>query len=187
MKYLISILAFILFSCCASNVISQEMRFFKKKSKFNLQKLLEGTNETAIIMAIDVYLNKKSNYGEKMEGLSESQKKFLIIENLEREINNGGFNQFYFNSSGDYSNETVNALITIKAHKTAEIVKLANAQFFDSSVPKDRFERQKIVETIDGSTADIWEKCDQDFYKYEDNIEVLLIEFVKTNSMDFEK
>ena len=47
-----------------------------------------------IVMEIDTYLNKKCEYGEKIDRLNESQKILLIVENLEREINNGGFHQF---------------------------------------------------------------------------------------------
>ena len=66
--------------------------------------------EDMIVMEIDSYLNEKSKYGEEIEKLNSSQRVLLIIENLEREINNGGFDQFYWNSSGDYAMETINAL-----------------------------------------------------------------------------
>ena len=74
-----------------------------------------------IVMEIDTYLNSKSDYGENIEKLNPSQKTFLFVENLEREINNGGFNQFYFNSSGDFSQETVNALLEIGAKKQRKL------------------------------------------------------------------
>ena len=60
------------------------------KTKFNLDKVLKLERLDMAIMEIDSYLNKKSEYGEKIEKLNESQKTLLIIENLEREINNGG-------------------------------------------------------------------------------------------------
>jgi hypothetical protein len=48
-------------------------------------------------MEIDSYLHKKSEYGEKIENLNSSQRASRFVENSEHEINNGGFNQFYFN------------------------------------------------------------------------------------------
>lgn len=80
-------------------------------------------NETSILIVIDEYLNEKLEYGEMSDKLNETQKTFIIIENFEREINNGGFNQFYINSSGDFSHETIDALIKIGANKTVGIVK----------------------------------------------------------------
>jgi len=102
-----------------------------------------------IVMEIDSYLNEKSEYGEKIEKLNSSQQTFFFIENLAREINNGGFNQFYFNSTGDFSQETVTALLEIGANKTAEIVKRANSEFKNGIVPKDRTERQNELELIE--------------------------------------
>ena len=78
--------------------------------KIDIEKILKIDNETTAIIELDTKLNEISNYGEDIERLNESQKTVLIVENLEREINNGGFNQFFFNSSGDFSHETVIAL-----------------------------------------------------------------------------
>ena len=158
----------------------------KQDPKFNLDKLLKMDDVTSIVMAIDDYLNEKSDYCEEIEKLNKSQQTFIVIENLEREINNGGFNQFYFNSSGDFSYETVDSLIQIGAKKTADIVKKANSQFPDNKIPKDRDKRQDILEQNEDKADEIWETCDNDFYKYEDNISGLLIEFVKANKTDFE-
>jgi len=162
-----------------------EFKKNKQDSNFDLEKVLTMDNETDIILAIDEYLNEKSEYCEKIENLNESQKTFIIVENLEREINNGGFNQFYFNSSGDFSYETVDALIKIGANKTAEIVKKANSQFPNEKLPKERIERQEVLEQIEDKADEIWETCDTDFYEYEDDIGGLLIEFVKNNKEEF--
>ena len=117
------------------------------QTEFDLDKVLKIERRDMIVIEIDTYLNEKCEYGEKIDRLNESQKTLLFIENLEREINNGGFNQFYWNLSGDYANETVDALIKIRANKTAEIVKKANSEFKDAAVPKDQTERQNKLET----------------------------------------
>ncbi|MBN1215668.1 MAG: DUF4375 domain-containing protein [Candidatus Lokiarchaeota archaeon] len=41
--------------------------------------------------------------------LSLPEKNIIFIEKLEREVNNGGFNQFFFNSAGDYSHDILTA------------------------------------------------------------------------------
>ena len=161
--------------------------FFKKKSnKPDFEKLfLEKESEKAI-MEIDEWLNEITQYGQNLSKLNLSQQIVIIIENLEREINNGGFNQFYLNSSGNYANETVDYLKKIGANKTAEIVKRANAEWPNNQVPKDRTERQIVLERIEEKADPIWENCDQDFYKYPDHITDLLLDFVKKNKTDFE-
>jgi hypothetical protein len=151
--------------------------------------------EDMIVMEIDTYLNEKSKYGEEMEKLNSSQRVLLIIENLEREINNGGFDQFYWNSSGDYAMETINALKQIGANKTAEIVKKANDKFPNGIVPEDRDKRGEILEKISEESSEYWNNLDTKFYAPNketgemeiDNIPSLLIDFIKENKSDFEK
>jgi len=155
--------------------------------EFNLDKTLKIERRDMIVMEIDTYLNEKSEYGENIEKLNSSQQAFLFVENLEREINNGGFNQFYFNSSGDFSKETVNSLIEIGAEKTAKIVENANSEFDNGNVPTDRIERQNKLELIEEKAEENWEKCDAEFYKYQDDLTELLIAFVLKNKSDFEK
>ena len=154
---------------------------------FNLEKILKIEKRHFIVMEIDDYLNNKSEYGEKIEKLNSSQQTFLFVENLEREINNGGFNQFYFNSSGAFSQETVFALLEIGAEITADIVKNANAEFKSVTVPKDRSERQNELELIEEKAAENWNKYDSEFYKYQDDLTELLIKFVIKNKTEFKK
>lgn len=157
------------------------------QTDFNLDKVLKIERRDIIIMEIDTYLNKKCEYGEKIDQLNESQKILLIVQNLEREINNGGFHQFYWNSSGNYANETINALIKIGANKTAKIVKKANSEFKNETVPKNRVKRQNKLELIDKQVKENWNKCNSEFYLYQDNLTELLIAFVLKNKTDFEK
>ena len=152
-----------------------------------MDKVLRIERQDMIVMEIDTYLNKKCDYGKQINKLNDCQKVFLIIENLEREINNGGFHQFYWNSSGNYANETVDALVKIGAKKTAEIVKKANSEFKNGIVPSDRDKRDKELSEIENRAMDNWNNCDNLFYDYEENLTELLIDFVLENKSDFEK
>jgi hypothetical protein len=61
--------------------------------------------------------------------LSPPEKVFVCVWDLEAQVNNGGFHQYYFNSSGDHALDTVDALAAIGAKYTAGLVKQANALF----------------------------------------------------------
>lgn len=63
-------------------------------------------------------------------------------------MNNGGFSQFFFNSSGDFSHETLDALKVIKAERTAILLEKAIAEFPNAKVPKDTAERRELMEKI---------------------------------------
>ncbi len=157
------------------------------KKVFDLDELIKIENQTEIIIVIDTYLNKKSDYGEKIDKLNPSQKTFLLIENLEREINNGGFLQFYLNSSGDFSHETVNALLEIGANETARIVEKSNSEFPNGSVPKKRAERINILDEIEDQADPSWNKSDSEFLEYKDDLSELIIKFVIKNKTEFKK
>ena len=171
MKFFI-LLSIFLFSCSS-------------KKSFDIDKVLQYPDQEKSIMEIDSFLNVKCDYGKKIERLNASEKTFLLIENLETEVHNGGFDQFYFNSSGDFANETVTALKEIGAFKTAEIVRTANSEFKNGNVSKIRIERQNEQEIIREKATETWNKCDELYYRYEDDLSSLLIKFVRNHKQDF--
>lgn len=160
--------------------------FKKKNNNFDLGKVLKLDDQTSVIIALDARVNELSNYGEDLTNLTEPQKNLMFVENAEREVNNGGFKQFYWNSSGDFAHETQNALKTIGANRIADIVSKANSVWPNQKVPKNRTRRQEIQEEIEEQANLTWEECDQEFYTYPDDIVTLLIDYVNKNRTDFE-
>jgi len=59
--------------------------------------------------------------------LSKPEQVFVCVWGLDGEVNNGGFDQYFFNSAGDHALDSPNALLAIRAHVTAKIVQEANA------------------------------------------------------------
>lgn len=145
--------------------------------------LLNDTDK--LILDLDTYLCELSSYGDKLEKLTEPEKTFYFIQNLEREVNNGGFNQYFYNSSGDFAHQTIISLRQINAIKTVDILQLAIDQFPNSTVPQDRSERQNILEQIEEKANEIWGQLDERFFKYEDNLYDLNIVFIKQNRSSF--
>ncbi|MBN8667253.1 MAG: DMP19 family protein [Chitinophagales bacterium] len=171
------------------------MSFFKKlfggdsknqdDNKPDIDTLLSSPNTNNAIIEIDNYVCKLCSYGDALDRLTEPQKHFYFNQNIEREINNGGFNQYFYNSSGDFAHETITSLRTINANKTADILQQAIDQFPSSVVPKNRANRQEILEQIEDTANEVWEQLDQAFYKYEDNLYELNIEYIKQNRNSF--
>ena len=62
-----------------------------------------------------------------------------------------------------------------------------NSEFDNGNVPKDRIERQNKLELIEEKAEENWEKCDTEFYEYQDDLTELLIAFILKNKADFEK
>jgi len=151
----------------------------------DIDELLTAENENNSIIALDDYICGLCIYGDDLSHLSEAQRNFYYIQELEREVNNGGFNQYFFNSAGDYAHETIIALNAIGANRTATILQQAIDEFPDQSVPKYRSERQHILVQIEVQSDPVWEELDQQFFNYEDNLNSLNIQYIKANRNSF--
>ena len=88
-------------------------------------------------------------------------------------------------NSGDFTHETITSLRKINAIKTADILQQAIEQFPKFTVPKDRAKRQEVLEQIEGAANEVWEQLDQAFYKYEENLNDLNLEYIKQNRSSF--
>jgi hypothetical protein len=99
-----------------------------------------------------------------------------LIDVLEGEVNNGGFHQYFYNSAGDRTAETIQALEIIGAFKMAEIVKKAAQMFPSGMPPKDRFERQAILLKL-YPKAVAFRGLDEEFYDYPDKLADLLAKY----------
>ena len=137
------------------------------------------------INIFDVYehICDKCEYGDSIEKLNEYERVFFVAQVVEAEVNNGGFLQFFDNSSGNFANEIVDSFTKIGALKTAKICEKAVA-VFNGYIPTDRDERGDLLESLD--CDEILDECDDEFYEYEDNLEELNIEYIKTHSEFFE-
>ncbi len=145
----------------------------------NLNTLLNSEDTNGSIIELDNFIGELCNYGDDYSKLTDHQKLFYLNQNLEREINNGGFNQYFVNPSGNNAHETIISLSAIGAGATADILRKAIEQFPNKTVPKDSDERIEIVEKIETIANEVWNALDEKFYEYQENLNSLNIEYVK--------
>lgn len=155
------------------------MLFYRKK----IEKILQNKSGQDAIMDIDNLLT--TIFYKDPHKLSEPEKNIVFIEMLEREVNNGGFDQFFDNSSGDHTQEIRNALKLIGSKRFLDIFEQAIAVFPDGNAPKDWDKRHEVLEPILDDAWPVWEKLDKEFCKYEEDIYTLMIDYIKKNIKDF--
>ena len=129
---------------------------------------------------LDPFFNKLETLG--FDNLSDTEKTFICVWSLEGEVNNGGFDQWFFNSSGDCAFDTPPSLIRIGAEATARIVKKAISYFPGGNPSKDWEKRREQMKKINDLIEMKWNELDDKFYKYEDDLEVLLVQYMKNNA-----
>ena len=151
-----------------------------------IDKLLNLEDETETVIQIGELLWEKSKNDKDFESLNEYEKNVIFIEMLEGQVNNGGFDQYFFNSTGEYAYETLKALEEINANQTAKILNSAIKAFPTLPVPKDTEQRRELMEDIPDNISENWDKLDDEFYEYPENLAGLVIEYVKTNKKEFE-
>ncbi|MBR2054197.1 MAG: DMP19 family protein [Clostridia bacterium] len=154
-------------------------------SKGKLKKIwnMEDVNER--IMALSEYVAEKCQFGIKMEKLSHPERVFFITQNVEIEVNNGGFSQFFYNSSGDFAGEMVEAFQEIGAEKTAVICQHA-LDAIGQPLPQNRAERIELIEAIEtDALMEALNACDDAFYEYRDDLNALNDAYVQKNKADF--
>jgi hypothetical protein len=85
---------------------------------------LEGKYRTdSLVLAFEQAIDQKVAHGDS-ENLSEEEMIVLAIEAMEREVNNGGWGQFFINA-GQFALVIVDALRRIGCPKTATIARRA--------------------------------------------------------------
>lgn len=114
------------------------------------------------------------------ESLSATERIVYCVWWLEAEINNGGFDQFFFNSAGNLYAETRDALTIIGAHKTRKLLESAAAVAFPAAPPTNRAERNSLQASSD-EAAEQLDDLDRRFYAYEDDLTQLVNAFLASH------
>lgn len=192
---------FKLFGCTNSKSKSPSDKELKKSiEKFNnrpihkklTSEIIDSTKDEELLQLI--FDNLSENMGKDYENEYEivtswnkSRQAIYVIWLLEGEVNNGGFNQFYFNSSGEFSLLVPEALKLIGAPKFSDLVKRANSTY--------KSEYDKITEHQDGTIEGFsksyennpLDKYDDEFYElYEnENLNDIQIKFIRSHIDDF--
>lgn len=165
--------------------------------------LVLGKDECEFLFAIEMAIEQKEErVGE--ANLSQEERMVLAIESLEREVNNGGYSQFFMNSSSEYAPIIVESLIRIGCPKVAALTRRAieaihpaawtpeaigSAVAFYAETERDRWEgKGNVLKRISVNPEDahdaMWkvlDQCDRMFYQADEYIGGRLIEFVKAN------
>lgn len=121
----------------------------------------------------------------KLDGLVDLDRFFVCAWVLDGEVNNGGFDQFYYSSSGDLALEAIEAFEAIGAHGRADIIRRANSVFPDGKPPKDMDERIALLDSMPESKKELLSSLNDEYYKIEENMDQLFFEYIRKNQEHF--
>ena len=122
---------------------------------------------------------------EEFEQQSLPQKVFTAIWEVESEVNNGGFSQYFLNDSAESASFVANALTTIGAPETADICRRAILTAFPGGLPKTVEDIRSIAADFSVDILEQLEPIDQEFFSYPHNLTDLLFAYVAAHPEEF--
>ncbi len=140
----------------------------------------EGQYRTdSIVLAFEEAVQQKlARLGD--ASLSDAERVIQSIEALEREVNNGGYSQFFVNSSKEFSAIIVAALKTIGCPETAALTQDAiNALGIEGPISIEAVDR--VMDKEDEEREEKLNDCDNRYYEAAGDLADPLLEFIKTN------
>lgn len=96
--------------------------------------------------------------------LSRSRRIVVLVDTLDAEVRNGGFDQYYSNPSGGGASLLPAALRAIGQDRVAKIVDRCNARF-RGRIPRDTFKRMVAMERLGPGAKRTWSRADSAFYR----------------------
>ncbi len=154
--------------------------------------IIDSTSDDEILFTIFENLNSKlpNDYHKEYESVmlwTKPRQFIYLIWLLEAEVNNGGYNQFYFNSSGQYYKLLPGVLKLIGADKFAELTERANS-VFEKENNKIKQHQDGTIEGFSKSYDDNpLNKLDVEFYLlYEqEDLQKLQIDYIRKHKEEF--
>ena len=118
------------------------------------------------------------------DSLTQTEVLVFCMWDLVCEVNNGGFDQFFFNSSGDLAHETLAGLRTIGASNTAAFLAGLMSRFGAAGPPRDRNTRIEMLVRLREDDVAAFEAADQAFYAENESVWTLTAKYCAANRDD---
>lgn len=126
---------------------------------------------------IDLCDSERTDFGRVDFGRqSEVQRVFSAVWELEAQVNNGGFDQYFLNSDSDIIGFAPTALKSIGALACAEIVQSAIELI--APLPDTQAGRHDALDALSEKQSEMLEFADSKFFEYPDDLTTLLFNFV---------
>lgn len=156
------------------------------------EQIIDTTSDENLLQMIFDNLSEKqpADYEKEFESVmswNKSRQAIYMIWALEGEVNNGGYNQFYFNSSGQFYKHLPDALKLVGANKFADLTKRAN-ETFEKENPKITQHQDGTLEGFNKSYDDNQlNNFDDEFYNLykTENLQQIQVDFIRKNKKEF--
>lgn len=149
-----------------------------------IQAALDVADETDSFLQItDVIYDKEEEQG--YDALNLVEKTVFCLDQLLREMENGGFVQFFHHEAGARAEDTLESLERIKAKASAGLLDQVINLFEGRQIPEDEDQRRETFDQIESEQADNIVELDDRFYDSGENLVELTLKYVQKNLKEF--
>lgn len=143
------------------------------------------SDRNTFVVALSGWLARKCQYGTDLAALTPAEKTVYIVDSFQAEVNNGGFSQYLYNSSGALAADLPAALSAIGAARTAALYQRAFA-YLPPELPADDVQRGDILDAcISEEAAQVFDACDTQFYGTPNELDALICQYAMNNRETF--
>lgn len=146
-----------------------------------IEYILNQKKDIDIIELFGTMIWNKVNAHKTFQNLSEPELTFVCIDIFESEIKRDGFYGFFYNTSGEYAHEVLEAYHAIHANETVNIVDEALRLFPELPVPKDIILRRKFIDTLEIADLEAWSNLELELVNSKEDIVDLIITYIRRN------
>ena len=174
--------------------IEKSVEEFKNRPIYSRMtaEIIDSTSDDQLLQIVFDNLCEKISEGytrefEEVSSFSKNRQFIYVIWVLEAEVNNGGFNQFYYNPSGKFAPILPEALRMVGAIKFSNLVERANAMY--------KRDYDKITKYQDGSLEGFSKsyidnplnELDTEFYDLnnEEDLNQIQVDYIRSHKKDF--
>ncbi|RYZ54095.1 MAG: DUF4375 domain-containing protein [Sphingobacteriales bacterium] len=150
-----------------------------------IDSLLNSNDTDSAANELYHYILDLCSHGDQLSRLTEPQRNFFYIQELQRGAYDRDFRHYFNNPSGRFAHEALAALDMIGAEMTAGIVSFAMSCFPNERVPKDDEERRRQLEDMNKADNDVLRRMTQTLYERPEDLNELCMEYVRENTGDF--
>lgn len=153
-----------------------------------ISKMEDEALEQAIFDNISINMESGFHDGrESVQSLSSGKRAVYVTWVVEGEVNNGGFNQFYYNASGKLADMGEESFKTIGAMKHATLMREANVVYEKIKGRLEKFNDGTIESFSKSYEGNPLNELDDKFYDLEESepIGQLRINFIRAHAQEF--
>lgn len=182
--------------------MDQKMQEIIDKSfdEYNNRKIYETLNSEIIEQTPDdqlvqtIYDNIETNFEEgeqytmdKITKLTKGQQAIFSVWWVEAEVNNGGFNQFFFNSSGQLGPMAEDGFELLNATKFGDLMRRANSIFAENKERLEEYDDGTMESFSESYKDNLLNALDDEFYELykSEPLNELQIDYIRNHLSEF--